>query len=628
MKLIDDHTKTTVSDLDVPLIPRRVLFGNPEKFVPRISPDGTQLAYLAPVEGELNLWIQTIGKGDERSLTQQTGSHINTYFWSFNGRYILFTRDLAGNENFHLYQLSIETGEIQDLTPFDEVQVQLLKRSAQRPDHILIGLNKRDVRFHDAYLLNVNSGKLALVAQNPGNIKQWVADMQLIVKTAVATHQNGDFELLVKRDTNEWTSLLTWQEEDTLTSAPIGFIQDSNQLYLYDSRDDETTRLVQTNVETGEIKVIAADLQYDVSSVLINPHSGCLEAVAIQRDRLRWKALSSTVSDDLAFLAELERGDFRVVSRDLADKLWVVGYSADNAPISYYAYDRLQKSATFLFHHQPILAQQPLAEMQPFSFQARDGLHLHGYITFPPHLEPRKLPMVLTVHGGPWSRNKWGFDPEAQWLSNRGYICLQVNYRGSTGYGKSFLNAGNREWGGAMQNDLIDAVHWAIDQGYADPDRIAIYGGSYGGYAALVGAAFTPDLFCCAVDVVGPMNLVTLIQSLPPYWESIRNVFYRRVGNPETEAEFLLARSPISRADQIKVPLLIVQGANDPRVKVSESEQMVAALKKHGISHEYMLFPDEGHGFTNPKNRLAFYAAAERFLAEHLNGRFQPSTPN
>lgn len=623
MILSDVNQEITVENQAVPLIPREHLFGNPEKFVPKVSPDGKQLAYLAPLNGELNLWVQTIGGNDERPLTQQTGSHINTYFWSFNGRSIFFLRDLAGNENFHLYQLLIETGDIYDLTPYEAVQAQLLKRSPHCPDKILIALNKRDTRFHDAYWLDITSGDITLAAQNPGTIKQWVADLMLNVRAAVATHENGRFDLLVKQEVDKWQTLLTWQAEDTLTSAPIGFNDESNQLYLYDSRQSNTTQLVQIDITTGDMKIVASDPQYDVSGVLLNPDTGRLEAFAILRDRLTWQVLSPEIATDFAYLAKLARGDFRVVSRDAADNLWLVGYSSDNAPISYYAYNRFQKSATFLFYHQPILTQYIMAKMVPITFKARDGLQLHGYITFPPHQERQHLPLVLNVHGGPWSRNQWGFDPEVQWLCNRGYICLQINYRGSTGYGKGFLNAGNREWGGAMQNDLLDAVQWAIDEGYADPEHIGIYGGSYGGYAALIGVAFTPDIFCCAIDVVGPINLVTLLKSLPDYWESVRHVFYQRIGHPETESEFLYARSPLSRVDQIRTPLLIVQGANDPRVKVAEAEQMVAALKKHNIPHEYLLFPDEGHGFTNPNNRLTFYAAAERFLADHLNGRCQ-----
>ena len=334
--------------------------------------------------------------------------------------------------------------------------------------------------------------------------------------------------------------------------------------------------------------------------------------------------LDPAIRDDLELLRELEPGDLVFAGNDDADRTWLVGYTADDGPIRYYAYDRVSHEATFLFEHQPALSDFELARMEPFSFESRDGLTIHGYLTFPPGADRQGLPAVLDVHGGPWGRDTWGFNPEAQWLANRGYLSVQVNFRGSTGYGKRFLNAGDREWGAKMHDDLLDAVAWVTAEGYADPERIAIYGGSYGGYAALVGAAFTPDVFRCAVDIVGPSNLKTLIESIPPYWAPMIAQFHTRVGNPETEADFLWERSPLSRVGDIRIPLLIAQGANDPRVKQAESEQIVAALRDKGIPHEYMLFPDEGHGFAKPENRLRFYAAAERFLAEHLGGRFEP----
>jgi dipeptidyl aminopeptidase/acylaminoacyl peptidase len=333
--------------------------------------------------------------------------------------------------------------------------------------------------------------------------------------------------------------------------------------------------------------------------------------------------LDPAVADDVAALRALDPGDLTVVGADHADRTWIAAHAADAGPVRYHAYDRESRAATFLFEHQPALSRYPLAAMEPFSFTARDGLTVHGYLTFPPALERASLPAVLNVHGGPWHRDTWGFNPEAQWLANRGYLSVQVNFRGSTGYGKAFVNAGDRQWGARMHDDLVDAVAWIVEQGYADPGRIGIYGGSYGGYAALVGAAFTPALFRCAVDVVGPSNLKTLIESIPPYWAPMVSLFHTRVGNPETEADFLWERSPLSRVDDIRIPLLIAQGANDPRVKQAESEQIVAALREKGIPHEYLLFEDEGHGFAKPENRLRFYAAAERFLAEHLGGRFE-----
>jgi dipeptidyl aminopeptidase/acylaminoacyl peptidase len=336
---------------------------------------------------------------------------------------------------------------------------------------------------------------------------------------------------------------------------------------------------------------------------------------------MEYRVLDPSLEADVAAIRALHPGDPDIVAHDHSDMVWLVAFTNDSGPVPFFLYDRRRREGRFLFDHQPELARYELAPMEPFSYPARDGLTIHGYVTFPPGAGRANLPMVLNVHGGPWGRDSWGFDPEAQWLANRGYLCVQVNFRGSTGYGKAFVNAGDREWGGAMQDDLTDAVAFVAGQGWADPARVAIYGGSYGGYAALAGVAFTPGLYRCAVELVGPSNLKTLIETIPPYWQPQVALFHQRVGNPETDAEFLWSRSPLSRAASIRTPLLIAQGANDPRVKQAESEQIVAALREAGIDYEYMLFPDEGHGFAKPGNRLAFYAAAERFLARHLGGR-------
>jgi dipeptidyl aminopeptidase/acylaminoacyl peptidase len=357
--------------------------------------------------------------------------------------------------------------------------------------------------------------------------------------------------------------------------------------------------------------------------VVVHPETHAVQAAAVQRARTEWIVLDDGVREDFEAIGDLGRGDFSVTSRDRADESWLVAVNSDDGGASFFAYDRRTKEGVHLFDARPELADYPLAKMEPIGFTSRDGLEVEGYLTLPPGAKTEGLPMVLNVHGGPWARDGWGYDPEAQWFANRGYACLQVNFRGSTGYGKDFLNAGNREWGGRMHDDLVDAVRWAVERGVADPERVAIYGGSYGGYAALAGVTFTPDLFRCAVDIVGPSNIITLIESVPPYWKPLIATFTERVGNPKTEADFLKSRSPLFYVDKIKAPLLIAQGANDPRVKQAESEQIVAAMKERGIDHEYLLFEDEGHGFARPENRLKFYAAAEEFLAKHLGGRVE-----
>ncbi len=606
------------------LIPRNVLFGNPEKTSPQVSPDGTKMAYLAPVNNVLNVWVGTIGGGNYEPVTKDEDRGVRFYFWSQDNKHIMYIQDVGGNENWRLYATSLETRETRDLTPFENVQVQIIDRDKHFPNELLIGMNKENPQVHDVYHLDLTTGELTLVAKNPGNIMGWVTDAHFKVRGAVTALPDGGTELLVRDDEDsEWRKLVTWDADDSLTSGPIDFTLDGQAIYLQDSRNVNAGRLVRLNIATGDITVIAEDPQYDVGNVIVHPDTHEVQAVAFNKDRNEWIVLDESIKMDFYNIGGIHQGDFFIISRDNADTTWVVAFTVDNGPVPFYAYDRKGQKATFLFDNQPELNKYTLATMQPISFTSRDGLTIHGYLTLPQGEQKTNLPMVLNVHGGPWGRDAWGYRPDAQWFANRGYACLQVNFRGSTGYGKNFLNAGDREWGRKMHNDLVDAVQWAIDKGIADPKKVAIFGGSYGGYAALVGATFTPDLFCCAVDIVGPSNLNTLIRTLPPYWSTFRATFHKRVGNPDTEEEFLNSRSPLFRVDQIKIPILIGQGANDPRVKQAESEQIVEAMKSKGIDYEYMLFPDEGHGFAKPENRLKFYAAAEKFLAKHLGGRYE-----
>ncbi|GCE11450.1 S9 family peptidase [Tengunoibacter tsumagoiensis] len=606
------------------LIPRTVLFGNPEKTSPRISPDGKHLAYLAPVEGVLNVWVGTIGSDDFHAVTRDTDRGVRFYFWAFDNRHILYIQDVGGNENWRLYATNIQTEETRDLTPFEDVQVQILDQDKHFPNELLIAMNKENPQVHDVYHLDLTTGGLRRIAENPGTIAQWVIDAQFRVRGALAAQPDGSMELLIRdEESAPWRSLLTWNTDDVLTSGPVGFSLDGQMLYLIDSRGVNAGRLLKMDLQTEEITVMAEDPQYDVGGAIIHPDTHEIQAVAFNKDRMEWTVLDESIRLDIDRIHDIHEGDFSLVSRDNADTTWLIAFVVDNGPVPYYVYDRKKQSAVFLFDNQPALSKYTLAQMEPITFTARDGLIVHGYLTVPAGERKSQLPLVLNVHGGPWHRDAWGYHPEAQWLANRGYACLQINYRGSTGYGKAFLNAGNKEWGRNMHNDLVDAVNWAVEQGIADAGRVAIYGGSYGGYAALVGATFTPDLFCCAVDIVGPSNLVTLIRSFPAYWSTYLADMYKRVGNPDTDEEFLHSRSPLFFVDKIKIPILIAQGANDPRVKQEESEQIVAAMKNKGISYEYLLFPDEGHGFAKPANRLKFYAAAEKFLATHLGGRYE-----
>jgi len=611
------------------LIPRQVLFGNPERVSPALSPDGTQLAWVAPLNGVLNVWIAPVASAaDEgidwsaaRAVTSDTDRGIRQFAWAHDGRHLLYLQDTDGDENWRLHDVDLHTMQERDLTPFEGVQAQIVGMERKFPTDVLIGLNRDNPELHDVYRLDLVTGELVREVENPGFVG-WLADAQLVVRCAAAPQPDGGMILLVRDSADaDWRPLLTIPAEDALTTQPIAFSADGSTLLAAFSLGADTARLVRLGLATGAIEVLAEDPDADVSDVHVDPDTREPQIAVFAKDRSEYRVLDPAVADDLAAIRALHPGDPSIAGGDDADTTWLIGFTNDAGPVPYFSYDRASKQGRFLFEHQPALSQYELAPMEPFSYAARDGLEVHGYVTFPPGAGRSALPMVLNVHGGPWASNEWGYNAEAQWLANRGYVCVQVNYRGSTGRGKSFVNAGDHEWGGKMQDDLTDAVGYAVSQGWADPARVAIYGGSYGGYAALAGATFTPDLYTCAVDIVGPSNLKTLIETVPPYWAPVIAQFHNRVGDPATEADFLWSRSPLSRAADIRIPMLIAQGANDPRVKQAESEQIVAAMQAAGIEHEYMLFPDEGHGFAKPENRLRFYAAAERFLAKYLGGR-------
>jgi dipeptidyl aminopeptidase/acylaminoacyl peptidase len=604
------------------LLPRTVLFGNPEKAAPLIAPDGKRMSYLAPLNNVLNIWVGTPGQNDFRPVTKDTDRGITRYFWSEDNRHILYLQDAGGNENWRLFSVDVESGVTRDLTPYENVQTQILDHDKKFPNELLLAMNRDNPELHDVYHLDLRTCDLRLIEKNPGNVVGWVVDTEMKVKGAMAATPHGGFDLLIKQKDESWKKIIEWDEEDSLTSSPVVFANDGT-LYLSDSRGANAARLVKLDVTSGRIKVLVEDPEYDVSDFLINPDTHEIQAVGMVKDRDEWTILDESVREDLEIIRGLHRGDFFLLNRDNDDQTWMIGFTVDNGPVPYYAYNRKTKMAEFLFSNRPDLDHYELAQMEPISFQSRDGLMIHGYLTLPAGAPRSNLPLVLNVHGGPWHRDTWGYNAEAQWLANRGYACLQVNFRGSTGYGKKFVNAGDREWGGKMHDDLVDAVQWITQDGIADPSRIAIYGGSYGGYASLVGATFTPDLFRCAISIVGPSNLITFIKTIPPYWSTFLAVMYKRLGNPDTDTDFLISRSPLHKVDQIRIPMLIAQGANDPRVKQAESEQIVEAMESREIPHEYLLFPDEGHGFVKPQNRLKFYAAAEKFLATHLGGRYE-----
>ena len=609
----------------VPLIPRETLFGNPSKIAPRLSPDGRRLTWLAPVDGVLNVWIRTVGREDDAPLTRDRGRGIQSYFWALNNDRVLYVQDRDGDENHHLYSVPAAGGEPVDLTPHEGVKAQILAADYRFPDRILVGLNDREPMLHDVYDIDVRTGIRSLAARNDLGAINWMADHDLRVRVAEVPTPDGGFRLLHRASPDDgWREIFTWGAEDSFSTGTVSFAPDGRRIYLASSTGSNTSALRLLDPDGGDQQTIASDPESDLCGSFIHPTTYEVQAVAFNRTRTRWQVLDPGIASDFAALAGLHHGDFTVVDRDRADTTWLVAYEQDLGPTVYYAWDRPSREGTFMFSARPELEGRTLAAMEPVTFRARDGLRLHAYLTLPPGRDARGQPAVLNVHGGPWARDTWGYDPEAQWLANRGYACLQVNYRGSTGYGKDHINAADREWGGRMQDDLSDAVAWLVERGTADPARIAIYGGSYGGYAVLSGLTRTPDLFACGVDIVGPSNLLTWMDTIPPYWKPFEAILRRRVGDPATEEAFLKERSPLFHVDRIKVPLLIAQGKNDPRVKREESLQIRDALQRAGKRVEFVEFADEGHGFARPENRIRFYAMAEKFLAEHLGGRYEP----
>ncbi|PSB68104.1 S9 family peptidase [filamentous cyanobacterium CCP1] len=607
-----------------PLIPRDVLFGNPERAQPKLSPDGKYLAYIAPDENNvLQVWLRTVGQEDDRQITKDKKRGIRIYFWTYDGNHLIYMQDADGDENFHCYSVDIHTNMVRDLTPFEGVKAQPIDLDPEFPDEMIVGLNLNNPQSFDVYRLNLKTGAVEFDTENPGNIVSWTADPQFQIRVAVAATPDGGSDLLYRSAIDqEWELLRHWGPEDE--GYPVAFSKDGKTLYIVGSHDVNAQRLLALDLATRQESVIVEDEQYDVGGVMMHPTNRTLEAVAFYRDKLDWQILDPTIASDFETLAQVRPGEFCVSSRTLADDQWLVAYTTDDGPVYYYTYDRASKTSTLLFSNKPALEDLPLVPMQPISYTARDGLTIHGYLTTPTGIPTEKLPTVLLVHGGPWARDTWGYDPEAQWLANRGYAVLQVNFRGSTGYGKAFVNAGNREWAGKMHDDLLDAVNWLVEKGISDPEKIAIMGGSYGGYATLVGLTFTPEVFAAGVDIVGPSNLITLMNSIPPYWEPLKAQFYHRVGHLETEEEFLKSRSPLFFCDRIQKPLLIGQGANDPRVKQAESDQIAEAMRHNNKPVEYVLYTDEGHGFARPENRLHFYGITEAFLAKYLGGQCEP----
>jgi dipeptidyl aminopeptidase/acylaminoacyl peptidase len=612
------------------LIPRKVFFDNPEKTSPQISPDGKHIAFLAPSGGVLNVWVAPVGDiGSAKAITHADKRPIRRFSWAYTNEHVVYLQDKGGDENWRAYSVALADGKEVDLTPLEGVQTQIQERSPRFPREILVALNDRDKRYHDIYRVDVVTGKRALVQKNDGEYGGFATDDDFKVRLAIKPTDDGGKQIL-RLDKGNFVPFLTIGLEDEMTTDVVGFDESGKTLYLLDSRGRDTAALVQLPASGGATKVVLADDKADIAHVLTHPKTHAVQGVAANYLRKRWQFIDKAVEADFAVLAKVARGDVEINNRSLDDRKWTVAFVSDNGPVRFYLYDRDEKEASFLFSDRPELEKLTLATMRPVEIASRDGLTLVSYLTLPPEVSGDRpahpLPLVLLVHGGPWARDSWGYHSIHQWLASRGYAVLSVNYRGSSGFGKAFTNAANGEWSTKMHDDLIDAVEWAVKEGVAPKDKVAIMGGSYGGYATLVGLTFTPERFACGVDIVGPSNLVTLIEAVPPYWVPYLAMFHKRVGDPTTEAgkQDLLNRSPLRRADKVKRPLLIGQGANDPRVKKVESDQIVAAMQEKKIPVTYVVYPDEGHGFARPENRLSFNAVAEAFLGRCLGGKVQP----
>ncbi|HJD54561.1 MAG TPA: S9 family peptidase [Rickettsia endosymbiont of Proechinophthirus fluctus] len=611
------------------IIPRKVLFGNPDKARVSLTHDGKYILYVAPKDDVLNIWLapsDDISKAE--AITHDKGRGIWSYAKAYNNKNILYTQDFNGDENDRIYSYNIETKETKLLTPAKGVKAKIAGASHKKPNEILIYLNERNPEYFDIYKLNLDTLEKELIYKND-RFTDYVTDANLNLRFGSLLDKDGAVEYYELKD-GEPKLFTKISMEDSFNTAILGFDASGETLYMLEGRNRNTSALKAITLATGSEEILAEDAKADIGLFTVHPTKQTPQAVYIDYDRVSYKILDKDIEDDIKYLQSIDRGDLIINSRTLDDKTWIVAYMADNTPVKYYKYDRTNKKAEFLFTNRKELEQYNLAKMIPIIIKSRDGLDLVSYITFPNdvklnknNIPDRKVPLILNVHGGPWVRDSWGYNPEHQWLANRGYAVLSINYRGSTGFGKDFLNAGNLEYAGKMHTDLIDGVNWAIKNNIVDSDKVCIMGGSYGGYATLVGLTMTPDVFACGIDVVGMSNLLTHVQSKAPYITPLLSIYKTRIGpwDTEEEKEFLRQRSPINFVDNIKKPLFIAQGVHDVRVVQAESEQIVNSMQAKHIPIVYALYKDEGHGFAKAGNRISYYALAEQFLAKVLKGR-------
>lgn len=613
------------SNQQPPVIPLHDFFRNPVGASYQVSPGGEYISWLAPWENRLNVFVQPAdGSAEPRRLTDATKRDISGYFWSAKDQ-IVYLQDDGGDENFHLHAVNADGGGKRDLTPFPGVRVGVVDDLRDDEDHILISMNKRDARVFDVFRLNTRTGDMELVAENPGSVSGWVTDHDGKVRAAVQT-DGVNTELLTRATEDQpFQKVLSTNFRESVD--PLFFTYDNKELYASSNLGRDKAAIVRIDPATGkELEVLFEHPEVDTGHLLGSDKRKVLTAAVFTRDKQEYHFFDEWRRQLQEKLEKRLPGvEVALSSMNRDEDRFIVRTHSDRSRGAYWFYDEKTDELRKLADVSPWLDQEQMAPMVPVRIPARDGLELPAYLTLPPGVEPKNLPAVLLVHGGPWARDDWGFDGGAQFLANRGYAVLQVNFRGSTGYGRNFWEKGFKQWGKKMQDDVTDAAMWLAAEGIADPKRIAIYGGSYGGYAALAGMAFTPDVYAAGISFVGPSNLFTLLATVPPYWEPMRKMQYEMIGDPDKEKDLLTAASPLFSADKIRAPLLIAQGANDPRVKKAESDQIVAALKERGIDVPYIVKGNEGHGFANEENRLYFYRAVEKFLAKHLGGRIEES---
>jgi dipeptidyl aminopeptidase/acylaminoacyl peptidase len=627
-------SSTLLSQLP-PIIDREIFFGDPEISGAQLSPDGKYITFIKPFKNVRNIWIKERKEAFDRArpLTADTKRPIPGYFWSQDSKYVLYVQDKGGDENYRVYAIDPKVAgdpvpPARNLTPQEKIRAMIIDVPRTKPNEIIVGLNDRDPSLHDVYRIDLTTGERTLIRVNKDNIAGWMTDLNGDLRLGIRQTTDGGMEILKLHDTS-FTSIYSVTADESVN--PIRFTPDGNSFYLETNKSDalDKTQLELFDLKTGTTKLIEKDpkSEVDFGSAIFSEVTNELLATVYRGDVIRVYPKEKKFAKSYEQMKkQFPSGNLGLVSTTKDETLWLLNVSSDVDPGSTYLFDRKTGKTELLYRSRPNLPSKNLAPMKPLRYTARDGMEIPAYLVVPKGIPSKKLPTVIFPHGGPWARDFWGYNSTAQFLANRGYAVLLPNFRGSTGYGKKFLNSGNKQWGtGSMQHDITDAVQYLIKKGIADPKRVGISGGSYGGYATLAGLTFTPDLYAAGFDIVGPSNIITLLNSIPPYWAPMKKTFAIRVGDKDDpkDKEMLEKQSPLNSAKNIKAPLFVVQGANDPRVKKAEADQIVVALRDLGRQVEYIVAPDEGHGFAGKENRIAMYTAMEQFFAKHLKGRVQ-----